>query len=87
MTKKILVIDDEASTLRFAQYTLDRNNYKVLTARDGLEGLTVAKSELPGLIVLDVAIPRMDDFEVLRRLRNDPDLEEIPVVMLTAMSA
>ena len=87
MTKKILVIDDEASTLRFAQYTLDRNNYKVLTARDGLEGLTVAKSELPGLIVLDVAMPRMDDFEVLRRLRNDPDLEEIPVVMLTAMSA
>lgn len=87
MKKKILVIDDEASALRFAQYTLDRNNYKVVTARDGLEGLTVAKSEVPDLILLDVAMPRMDGFEVLRRLRNDPELEEIPVVMLTAMSA
>ena len=87
MTKKILVIDDEASALRFAQYTLDRNNYKVLTARDGLEGLTVAKSELPDLIVLDVAMPRMVGFEVLSQLKIDPDLVDIPVVMLTAMSA
>jgi len=87
MTKKILVIDDEASALRFAQYTLDRNEYKVVTARDGLEGLTVARAENPDLILLDVAMPRMDGFEVLRRLRKDPKLGEIPVVMLTAMSA
>ena len=87
MTKKILVIDDEASALRFAQYTLDRNDYQVLTARDGLEGLTVARAENPDLILLDVAMPRMDGFEVLRRLRMDPKLGEIPVVMLTAMSA
>ena len=87
MTKKILVIDDEASALRFAQYTLDRNDYQVVTARDGLEGLTVARAENPDLILLDVAMPRMDGFEVLRRLRKDPELGEIPVVMLTAMSA
>ena len=58
-----------------------------MTARDGLEGLSVAKAERPDLILLDVAMPRMDGFEVLRRLRKDPDLGETPVVMLTAMSA
>ena len=87
MTKKILVIDDEASALRFAQYTLNSNGYQVVTARDGLEGLTVARAENPDLILLDVAMPRMDGFEVLRWLRKDPKLGDIPVVMLTAMSA
>lgn len=78
---KVLVVDDDASIRELAATVLRREGYTVLTARDGEEGLSRARAEEPGLILLDLMLPRMDGFEVCRALRAESD---IPIMMLTA---
>lgn len=82
--KRILVCDDEKHIVRLVQINLEREGYTVLTAYDGKEGLAKAEAEKPDLIVLDVMMPYMDGFEVLRNLKKNPDTRDIPVIMLTA---
>jgi two-component system alkaline phosphatase synthesis response regulator PhoP len=82
--KRILVCDDEKHIVRLVQINLEREGYQVITAYDGKEGLTKAEAEKPDLIVLDVMMPYMDGFEVLRNLKKNPDTRDIPVIMLTA---
>ena len=82
--KRILVCDDEKHIVRLVQINLEREGYQVITAYDGKEGLSKAQSEKPDLIVLDVMMPYMDGFEVLRNLKKDPATRDIPVIMLTA---
>ncbi len=82
--KRILVCDDEKHIVRLVQINLEREGYTVLTAYDGKEGLSKAEAEKPDLIVLDVMMPYMDGFEVLRNLKKNPDTRDIPVIMLTA---
>lgn len=84
MPVKILVCDDERSIVRLIQVNLERQGWQVITAYDGKEGLEKIKSEKPDVVVLDVMMPYMDGFEVLKTLRRDPALQKIPVVMLTA---
>lgn len=84
MAKKILVVDDERHIVRLVEVNLSRAGYDVVTAYDGVEALESVKSDTPDMIVLDVMMPRMDGFEVLRRLQADPDTQDIPVIMLTA---
>lgn len=81
---KILVCDDERHIVRLIQVNLERQGYNVVTAYDGREGLEKVKSEKPDLCVLDVMMPYMDGFEVLKSLRRDPETESVPVIMLTA---
>ncbi len=81
---KILVCDDERSIVRLIQVNLERQGWEVVTAYDGKEGLEKIKSEKPDIVVLDVMMPYMDGFEVLKELRRDPDFQNLPVVMLTA---
>jgi two-component system alkaline phosphatase synthesis response regulator PhoP len=78
---KVLVVDDDASIRDLAATFLQREGYTVLTARDGEEGLTRARSEQPNLILLDLMLPRLDGFEVCRILRSESD---VPIMMLTA---
>ncbi|NIM06448.1 MAG: response regulator [Armatimonadetes bacterium] len=82
--KKVLVVDDERHIVRLIQVNLERGGYKVLTAFDGREALKKVDNEKPDLIVLDVMMPHMDGFEVLKRLQASPTTRTIPVVMLTA---
>ena len=82
--KKILAVDDERHIVRLIQVNLERAGYQVSTAFDGNEALKKVEGEKPDLIVLDVMMPRMDGFEVLKRLQANPDTRGIPVVMLTA---
>jgi two-component system alkaline phosphatase synthesis response regulator PhoP/two-component system response regulator VicR len=82
--KKILVVDDERHIVRLIQVNLERAGYKVLSAYDGPEALKKIDSEKPDMIVLDVMMPRMDGFEVLKRLKAKPETNELPVIMLTA---
>jgi two-component system alkaline phosphatase synthesis response regulator PhoP/two-component system response regulator VicR len=82
--KTILVVDDEKHIVRLVQINLERAGYKVITAQDGKEGLQKAQQEKPDLIVLDVMMPYMDGFEVLKHLKKDPETRNIPVIMLTA---
>ena len=82
--KKIMAVDDERHIVRLIQVNLERAGYQVVTAFDGPEALKKADSETPDLIVLDVMMPKMDGFEVLKRLQANPETREIPVIMLTA---
>lgn len=80
-TATILVIDDEPSILNLIQSYLQAENFEVLTARDGREGLTAAKTHQPDLVILDIMLPGMDGIQVLQELRRDSD---VYVIMLTA---
>jgi two-component system alkaline phosphatase synthesis response regulator PhoP len=84
MAKKILAVDDEKHIVRLIQVNLERAGYEVVTAGDGKEALEKVKSENPDMIVLDVMMPYMDGFEVLRTLKADQATRDIPVIMLTA---
>jgi len=84
MPLKVLVCDDERHIVRLIQVNLEREGYKVVTAYDGKEGLEKVQSEKPDLMVLDVMMPYMDGFEVLKTLRRDAATADLPVIMLTA---
>jgi len=79
--KRILVVDDELSIIKFLRANLEASGYEVLTAMDGAEALQTVEMELPDLVVLDITMPKMDGFEVCRRLR---EWSPIPVIMLSA---
>ena len=82
--RRILVVDDERHIVRLVQVNLERAGYQVVSAFDGKEALKKVDSEQPNLIVLDVMMPHMDGFEVLKRLRGNAATKNIPVIMLTA---
>jgi two-component system alkaline phosphatase synthesis response regulator PhoP len=83
----VLLVDDEEDLLEMLAYPLEREGFRVLTARDGVEGLRVASAEQPDLVVLDVMMPRLDGMEVTRRMREDARLRLTPILMLTARTA
>jgi len=82
--KKILVIEDDPSVLRFLEHTLQREGYQVLTATNGLSGIRMARSEMPDLLVLDIMLPGIDGFEVCHRLRAEPATAKLPILILSA---
>jgi len=80
---KILLIDDEKDLVETLTFRLEANGYEVIKAYDGREALEKAGKERPNLILLDVMMPQIDGFEVLKRLKNNSETERIPVIMLT----
>jgi len=80
----ILVVEDDADIVELLQYTLEREGYPVLVAKDGERGLAEARRRKPGLVLLDLMLPGMDGLEICRALKSDPTTRAIPVVMLTA---
>jgi PAS domain S-box-containing protein len=80
---KILVIDDEQTVRDLMRRFLAREGFDVVTAKDGEEGLAFARRLRPALITLDVLMPGLDGWSVLQALKTDPELAEVPVVMLT----
>ncbi|MHB8837138.1 MAG: response regulator transcription factor [Candidatus Methylomirabilia bacterium] len=82
--EKILVVEDEEDILELISYNLNREGYRVSTATTGEEGLRLAMRDKPDLIVLDLMLPGIDGIEVCRRLKADPQIRYIPVVMVTA---
>jgi len=83
MGKKILVIEDDAIALRLIEYTLRKEGYEVLQAKNGLEGISKAQSEEPDLVILDVMLPGIDGFEVCHRLRSESQTARLPILMLS----
>lgn len=81
---KILIVDDNDLTRKLCRALLVRNGFEVEEAADGVAGLEAARREPPALILLDIQMPELDGLEVVRRLRDDPALREVPVVALTA---
>ena len=82
--KKILVIDDERITTQLVQVFLERYDFEVICAYDGVEGIEVARAEKPDLILLDIVLPKKDGFDVCEELRSDPDFKDVRIVMFTA---
>lgn len=82
---KILVVDDEPRNVRILQIHLNSQGYAVCTAEDGVEALDALEKEEPDLILLDINMPKMDGFEVVKRVRADKATEFIPIVMITAL--
>ena len=80
---RVLVIDDEETVRDLMRRFLTREGFEVVTAADGAEGLALARDLRPALITLDVLMPGLDGWSVLRELKGDPALADIPVVMLT----
>lgn len=86
MNNKILVVDDDASINELIKINLELAGYKVFQAFDGIKGFALAKQELPSLVILDVMMPEVDGFTVAKRIRENPETKNIPIIMLTALS-
>ncbi len=84
MTRTVLVIDDEPDLLRLLDYNLSRSDYLVLTASDGERGLEAARRHHPDVVILDVMMPGLDGWEVIKRLRAEPNTASTPILMLTS---
>lgn len=80
---KVLIIEDEKEVLELYKLKLAIDDYEVLTAMSGQEGLKKAFRESPELIFLDIKMPKMDGFEVLKRLRENPKVKKTPVIILS----
>ncbi len=81
--KKILIVEDEVALLKALANGLEGNEFSVLTAGDGAEGLEVALREKPNLILLDLFMPRMDGITMLKKLREDEYGKDVKVIILT----
>jgi CheY-like chemotaxis protein len=81
--KKILLVDDSATVLLMERMVLSKDQYEVVTAHDGEEGVAKARSEHPDLILMDVVMPKVDGFEAVRRIKSDPATRSIPIVMVS----
>ncbi|MBF0120468.1 MAG: response regulator [Desulfobacterales bacterium] len=82
---KILVIDDEEIVRYLLNRTLTTSGYQVIEACDGIQGLSLAKENLPNLIILDLLMPNMDGFEVLENLKSNNATNSIPVIIFSCM--
>ncbi|HEX9492184.1 MAG TPA: response regulator, partial [Thermoanaerobaculia bacterium] len=87
MAERIVVIDDNANDLQVIRRTLERKGYLVDTATSGEEGLALASRITPDAFVVDYRMPGIDGFEVARRIKADPQLHTIPVLLLTGADA
>lgn len=88
MGKKILIVDDEVHIKMLLEQTLeeleDDHGVELFTASDGEEGLALIRSEKPDLVFLDIMMPRMNGYEVCRMVKEDPELENVQIILLTA---
>ncbi|GAB4440864.1 MAG: response regulator transcription factor [Anaerolineae bacterium] len=82
MTHKILVVDDDAALLELIQYNLESSGFQTITASDGQAGLRSFFENRPDLVILDIAMPKMDGYQVCERIR---EMSDIPVILLTAL--
>ena len=85
MTARVLVVDDILSNIKLLEAKLTAEYFEVLTASSGEQALTRVAAELPDIVLLDVMMPGMDGFEVCRRIKANPKIAHIPIIMVTAL--
>lgn len=81
---RILIVEDEEDIQTALRIRLEANGYEVISALDGPDGLHKARTENPGLIILDIMLPKLDGFNIARMLKFDEKYTTIPIIMLTA---
>jgi pilus assembly protein CpaE len=84
MAEKILIVDDEYDTLRLVGLMLERQGYSIIAAENGQQAMQALRKEKPDLVLLDVMMPGIDGYEVAKRIREDDELGNIPIIMFTA---
>jgi two-component system cell cycle response regulator DivK len=84
MKPKILVIEDNEQNLYLISFILEKNGYQAIPARDGREGIDLARQVKPALIILDIQLPVMDGYEVARQLSGNTETQDIPIVAVTS---
>jgi two-component system, cell cycle response regulator DivK len=86
MTKRILVVEDQADNRQILRDLLTSEGYRVIEAQDGEEGVRAARDERPDLILMDIQLPLLDGYEATRRIKADPALRAIPIIVVTSYS-
>src|SRR3712207_2109601 len=81
---KVLVVDDDLDTRQIVRWMLEEWGYQVLEAGDGREAVEVAERGRPDVVLMDLAMPRVDGFDAIRSIRAHPELKELPIIALTA---
>lgn len=81
--KKLVIVEDDQYILKALQIKLAQMGIEIFTASDGAEGLTLIQKEKPNLVLLDLILPKMHGFEVLRALKKNNDTKDIPVIILS----
>lgn len=85
MPKTILFIEDEAALQKTFREALKNKGYKIISALDGEVGLRLAETKKPDLILLDLILPKIHGFDVLKKLKENPETKDIPVIVLTVL--
>ncbi|WP_190539222.1 response regulator [Pseudomonas typographi] len=80
----VLVVDDSVTVRKVTSRLLERHGMRVLTARDGVEAMAILQEHRPDVLLLDIEMPRMDGFEVASKVRNNPHLSTLPIIMITS---
>lgn len=81
--KKILIVDDEPGVVEIVRVNLEWEGYDICEAFDGQEGWDIVRSEKPDLVILDIMMPKMSGLELLERIKADPHISDMPVIILT----
>lgn len=84
---KVLIVDDEKGILKMYQERLSMEGMEVITASNGEEGISIAKSQKPNIILLDIIMPKFNGLDVLKKLKSEPETKDIPVFLLTNLPA
>jgi two-component system cell cycle response regulator DivK len=84
MTKRILVVEDQEDNRRIIRDLLTSVGYELIEAQDGAEGVRLAESERPDLILMDIQLPVLDGHEATRRIKQNPELRHIPIIVVTS---
>jgi two-component system cell cycle response regulator DivK len=84
MSKRILVVEDQEDNRQILRDLLASVDYEMIEAGDGEAGVAAAKAERPDLILMDIQLPVMDGYEATRRIKADPDLKQIPIIVVTS---
>ena len=81
----ILIVEDDPQTVKLIKFILEKEDYSTISAKDGEEGLQMAREKKPDLIVLDLMLPGIDGYRVCEILKANPVTKEIPIIVLTAL--
>ena len=84
--KKVLLVDDEVDVRKFVSKLVERAGYEVIEAKNGVEGMGRVREDKPGLIILDVLMPKQSGIRMYRELKTDEPLRDIPVIVLSAIA-
>lgn len=82
--RRILIVDDEPNIVMSLEYIFKKENFEVFIARDGAEAIEIVENDIPDIIILDIMMPNVDGFQVLKYLKGHEDLNQIKVIFLSA---